>query len=324
MSVTFSVVIPTYEREATIARAIDSALDQEHAPHEIVVVDDGSSDGTARVIQGFGGRVRYLPRAHGGVSAARNAGIRAATSEWIAFLDSDDRWLPGHLSTIARAIDETAGRAACYFADALFPGPDGPRSYWQMCSFQVPFPHQVSEDAGTWALLPVQPMLIPASVFRRSVLTSLGGFDERLAAREDTLLFHQIGAQYPMCAVRNSGTEVRDDAASRLTTLYDARHATYWTASIVMYRSLLMSPPALTVYERNVIARRLSDAHADLALLQARAGDAGRAIRNLGAALRASPFHFARAAAARAVGKTMRTWTRRTRRSPRSTAGRAV
>ena len=92
--ITISAVIPAYNCQQYIARSIDSVLSQTRAVDEVIVVDDGSVDGTAGIVKGYGGRVRYLHQANAGVSAARNTGIKAATCGWIAFLDADDEWLP--------------------------------------------------------------------------------------------------------------------------------------------------------------------------------------------------------------------------------------
>ena len=93
-----TVVIPTYNRAALLPRAVTSALAQIEDGDEIIVVDDGSTDETARVAHGLGARVRYLPVAHGGAGAARNAGLDSARNPLVAFLDSDDEWLPGKLA----------------------------------------------------------------------------------------------------------------------------------------------------------------------------------------------------------------------------------
>jgi glycosyltransferase involved in cell wall biosynthesis len=92
-----SVVIPAYNAEKHIARAIESVLAQTRAADDVIVVDDGSSDGTAEVIRSFGDRVILIQQENAGASVARNAGIEAATGDWIAFLDGDDEWLPGKL-----------------------------------------------------------------------------------------------------------------------------------------------------------------------------------------------------------------------------------
>src|SRR5262249_4621066 len=93
-----SVVIPTYERRRWVCRAVESVLAQTRPADEILVVDDGSSDGTAdELARRFGARVRVLVQPNGGVAAARNAGVRAARHPLVAFLDSDDCWLPSKL-----------------------------------------------------------------------------------------------------------------------------------------------------------------------------------------------------------------------------------
>jgi glycosyltransferase involved in cell wall biosynthesis len=94
---TFSVVIPVYNGAATIARAIESVLAQTFAPSQLIVVDDGSTDETARVVAKFGERVTYLYQANAGVSAARNNGAQRAMGEWLAFLDADDWYYPDRL-----------------------------------------------------------------------------------------------------------------------------------------------------------------------------------------------------------------------------------
>lgn len=92
-----SVVIPCYNRAGLIARAVASAVAQSHVPHEVIVVDDGSTDGSADVAASLPGPVRVLRQANSGASAARNAGIASATGDWVAFLDSDDEWHPDKL-----------------------------------------------------------------------------------------------------------------------------------------------------------------------------------------------------------------------------------
>ena len=96
-SYSVSAVIPAYNAEKYIGRAIDSVLAQSHSPDEVIVVDDGSTDGTGEVVKGYGSSVRYIRQENAGASVARNAGIEAARGEWIAFLDADDYWLKDKL-----------------------------------------------------------------------------------------------------------------------------------------------------------------------------------------------------------------------------------
>ncbi|MGH3745033.1 MAG: glycosyltransferase family 2 protein, partial [Mycobacteriales bacterium] len=94
-----SVIIPAYQRAGLVGRAVRSALEQRPAPAEVVVVDDCSTDGTAQAAEQAGARVVSLPH-NQGQGGARNAGIEAAVQPWIALLDSDDEWLPGHLARV--------------------------------------------------------------------------------------------------------------------------------------------------------------------------------------------------------------------------------
>ena len=91
---TVTVVIPAYNAGRWIVETIRSALDQTHAPLEVIVVDDGSTDDTAAVAERFPAPVRVLRKSNGGPASARNRGIAAASGTWIALLDADDRWLP--------------------------------------------------------------------------------------------------------------------------------------------------------------------------------------------------------------------------------------
>ena len=92
-----SVVIPTYNRATELPSAIESVLGQTYPSVEVIIVDDGSTDGTEALIQTRFPRVRYLRQSNRGPAAARNAGIKAASGPYIAFLDSDDRWMPQKL-----------------------------------------------------------------------------------------------------------------------------------------------------------------------------------------------------------------------------------
>jgi glycosyltransferase involved in cell wall biosynthesis len=94
-----SVVIPAYNAGQFIDRAIQSVLAQTRCADEIIVIDDGSRDNTAEVVGQFADKVKLIRQANAGVSAARNAGIRAATGDWVTFLDADDQWLPEYLKT---------------------------------------------------------------------------------------------------------------------------------------------------------------------------------------------------------------------------------
>jgi glycosyltransferase involved in cell wall biosynthesis len=99
-------VIPAYNAARTIARAIDSVLAQSYPTHEIIVVDDGSTDSTAEEVGRFGDRVRMLRQSNSGVAAARNRGAHETTGDWLAFLDADDWYAPDRIAAHAEWIAE--------------------------------------------------------------------------------------------------------------------------------------------------------------------------------------------------------------------------
>lgn len=104
---TVSVIIPTYNRAHYLGEAIESVLKQDNrdCQIEIIVIDDGSTDNTREVLRKFGSSIRYVYQDNRGAGAARNRGIDEATGEWVAFLDSDDRWLPDKLTLQFRVLD---------------------------------------------------------------------------------------------------------------------------------------------------------------------------------------------------------------------------
>src|SRR5713101_9096613 len=114
MAIRISVLIPAYNAAPYLKEAIESALSQSYAPHEIIVVDDGSTDGTADIARSFGSQVRLLQHANRGVAASRNRGIEEATGDWIALLDADDLFLPDKLLLQVRAVDHNPSALLVY------------------------------------------------------------------------------------------------------------------------------------------------------------------------------------------------------------------
>lgn len=119
-----SVVIPCYNAEEYLAEAIRSAVSQTKTPSEIIVVDDGSTDSSARIAEQCGPLVRVIRQDNRGASAARNAGVRAAAGDWIAFLDADDVWAPTCLEKLSGAAETAPGRVWA-FNDLFVIHPDG-------------------------------------------------------------------------------------------------------------------------------------------------------------------------------------------------------
>lgn len=105
----FSVIVPVFNGARTLGRALDSVLAQTCPAHEIIVVDDGSTDDTAQVVGRYADGVRYLHQANQGVSVARNRGVAAATGDWLAFLDADDWYFPDRIRWHAQWIERDPG-----------------------------------------------------------------------------------------------------------------------------------------------------------------------------------------------------------------------
>jgi glycosyltransferase involved in cell wall biosynthesis len=178
-----SVVIPVFNNEATVARAIDSVLAQEFdGEFEVVVVNDGSTDATASVLDGYRGRVTVLDRVNGGQAAARNAGMRASHGEYIAFLDADDEWLEGKLEKAVAVLDRDPG-CVLVFHDAI--EVDGDRQILRPCMISPAQAHAPSLAEMLEVTWQIQPSTV---VIRRAVFEAIGGFSEefRGAGGEDS------------------------------------------------------------------------------------------------------------------------------------------
>src|SRR6266436_6194789 len=100
-----SVIVPVYNSESTIPRALASVFAQSYSDYEVIVVDDGSTDSTLAVVAGYRDRVHVIGGLNRGPSAARNTGVRASTGEYIAFLDVDDEWTPEKLARCVPLLD---------------------------------------------------------------------------------------------------------------------------------------------------------------------------------------------------------------------------
>lgn len=302
-----SAVIPTFNRGQIVGRAIESALAQKLAPSEIIVVDDGSVDSTRTVAESYGQMVRYVHQGNGGVAAARNRGVREAKCDWIAFLDSDDYWVPDHLSRMARAISATQGAAALYFADLQVPQGEGGHRYWQRCGFEIGGEWEFKRDAAEWAFMRIQPMMLQASVLSRRVYWEVGGLPEQLRTREDTLLFFKLGLLYPACAVSGCGTVMNSEDSIRLTQVYDGQSLAFCDATISLYRELLAGLKDISPERRQMLAESLGSSYYARARVLVRRKDYLSALKNLATSCRVSPSMLlkeARGSMARHVFRT--------------------
>ena len=191
-SVEISVVIPTFNRAQTLGRALKSVLTQDEPADELIVVDDGSTDETAVLLAQEYPQVRVIRQENQGVSAARNTGIGAAAHPWLAFLDSDDEWLPSKLAVQRRALAEHPELRFCH-ADEI----------WIRNGKRVN-PMKKHAKQGGWiydqclALCCISPSAV---VMHRSIFEEVGLFDASLPAAEDYDLWLRLCARYEVLFV---------------------------------------------------------------------------------------------------------------------------
>jgi glycosyltransferase involved in cell wall biosynthesis len=179
-----SVVIPAYNAERFLAAAIESVLAQTFADLEVIVVDDGSTDGTASVVESYGQRVTYIRQANSGVAAARNRGIAASTGAYVGFLDADDTWLPHKLDRQLSALREHPTHHACY------------SSFLVVDLRLEPLRVQPSPRSGPLLedlLLIGNVVGCPTVICERALFERAGGFDPELSQCADWDMWIRLG-----------------------------------------------------------------------------------------------------------------------------------
>lgn len=212
MNAEFTVVIPLYNKEREIVRTLRSALEQTLPPREIIVVDDGSTDRSATLVEELHAPlVRLIRQENRGVSAARNRAIAEARTEWVALLDGDDRWEPDFLREIARLIDRYPGYgtyATSFVVDtagSLTPG-NTPRTEGPVDFF--------AESLRRYVLIP------SATVLRRELVLALGGFPEGMRMGEDQYLWTRAGRAAAVCISPARLAVYSRSAANRSAAIY--------------------------------------------------------------------------------------------------------
>ena len=204
-----SVVVPTFDRREVLPRALDSVVAQTYGDWELIVVDDGSIDGTAEMVEQDYPDVHLVVQENRGVSAARNAGIAAAQGEWIAFLDSDDAWLPEKLERQMEALAAEPGHRLCHTDEIWIR--DGQRVN----------PMEKHAKAGGR----IYPMCLPlccispsSVVMRRDLLHEMGGFDESFEVCEDYDLWLRVTAREPVLFLEEQLLHKHGGHADQLST----------------------------------------------------------------------------------------------------------
>ena len=187
-----TVVIPTYNRRESLARALASVYAQTLPASQIIVVDDGSTDDTGQWLKGAYPQVDYLWQPNRGVSSARNVGIREASQPWIALLDDDDEWLPGKLESQFQRLRESPEIKICHCEEI-----------WIRNGRRVNAGKRHAKPEGDIFVecLPLCAMSPSSILIHRDVWARVGLFDEQLPACEDYDLWLRIAARYPVALV---------------------------------------------------------------------------------------------------------------------------
>jgi glycosyltransferase involved in cell wall biosynthesis len=222
-----SIIIPTYNRERFVLRAVASALNQSFGDFEVIVVDDGSTDKTRAALEPYKNRIQYIYQGNCGASAARNTGIEVARGEWLAFLDSDDEWEIEYLAKQMKRAGETPG-LCMQTTDCVFVGRDGEsKSYFAMNGslphfkgkdylvFEEPFRFVV--EHGPWQ--------VGATIIRSDAIKRAGLFDTGLRISEDLDLMARVALQGPFGMIRETlGTIYRREEPIECLTYQAIKH----------------------------------------------------------------------------------------------------
>ncbi len=189
---TVSVIIPSWNRTDRLVAALESVRAQTLVPHEVIVVDDGSTDDTRALLARDFPDVRYIFQQNHGVSHARNTGIRAASGDWIALLDSDDRWEPGKLQAQQQALRANPAYKLCHSDET-----------WIRNGKRVnPMKKHAKHGGRIFHHCLPRCVISPSAVMiQRALFTEVGLFDESLPACEDYDLWLRICARYPVLYV---------------------------------------------------------------------------------------------------------------------------
>jgi len=201
-----SVVIPTYNREQVITKAIDSILNQTWTNVEVIVVDDGSTDNTSHALRRYGNRISYVRIDNSGAAAARNVGVMNSTSDLVAFLDSDDTWHPDKLSRQIECINRTGARLCfCISTDDYGLILDD----LQLMDPGLPRHGMKIYNPGDCRMFRyARHPFIQSLLVERDLLIKNGLFDSSLCVAEDTRLIYSLALQHGYSVVNSALVQI--------------------------------------------------------------------------------------------------------------------
>ena len=226
-SARFSVVIPLFNKAGQIERALTSVFSQSEPADEVIVVDDGSTDGSFDVVKALQDRFEFTlhRKTNGGVSRARNDGAKLARNDYVCFLDADDEWHKDHLSEIASLLNTADQKPILISTRNCYRKSD--------LGTRLGNPKQGLQDAAFNTLAEVSRAVSSSSAcVRKDKLFEIGGFPEDVKHGEDLYLWYRLILQGPVAFSAMCGAVVHDDAPSRTSrsTLMEVPyHIVYFT-----------------------------------------------------------------------------------------------
>ena len=221
----FSVIIPLYNKAPYIRKALESVLAQTYTDYELIIVDDGSTDGSAEIAEAFlqtpASRLsplafRLIRQANSGVSAARNNGVAQAHGDYIAFLDADDWWEPTYLERMAQLIEDypDAGLYACNY---VYYKPGKTHVALNIPTGYINYPKAYYKSNA-------MPVWTGAAMIPRKVFDELGGFPLGIKLGEDFLLWSKIALQYPVAFLNEPLAWYNNDVPVNLRATRNLHH----------------------------------------------------------------------------------------------------
>ena len=186
----FSVIVPLYNKAPYVRKALESVCAQTYSDWECVVVDDGSTDGSAEIAQEYAERMTIIRQANAGVAAARNKGVAASTGEYLCFLDADDWWKPEFLEEMNRLI-EAYPEAGIYATNYIYAKTGKTHVALHLPTGTMDYPKAYLENKS-------MPVWTGATCMRRRVFNEMGGFPEGIKLGEDFLLWAKTALYYPV------------------------------------------------------------------------------------------------------------------------------
>lgn len=255
-----SAVIPAYNREATVETAIRSVLWQTVPPLEVIVVDDGSTDGTADRVQVVADpRVRLVSQPNGGISAARNRGIAEARGDWVAFQDSDDEWLPRKLELQLKALAEAPDAPEAVYCGLLITGTPDDGGAMGEGRRRIAYHPDASVSPVSGRILPTllatNPISTQTLMAKRELLLAVGAFDTALKSLVDWDIAIRLAEHGPIAFVdeplvvqRFTPNSITRDRAKRIDS---------WIAVLQKHRALFDAHPQAKLMHLHRIAGNL-------------------------------------------------------------------